>query len=190
MCTSLSTSTTRSTTCTTGTSRVTTRSTYLSQNMHIPIFRVAAPRSTAPKLGMSSIAHVALVANAAAETLNGVVYLSPLRNGVITSLFGIAAQDVFAPVSGALMYLGGLHAAVALQCIAALAGMRSVRETLALMVAVHSWQCAIGVWRALKTRAAGRLASPTVDALFGAGLGPATGALLLGLGSLAGIACG
>jgi hypothetical protein len=51
----------------------------------------------------------ALTANALAETLNGVFYISPLRNGVIKSLFGVAAQDVFSPISGAFMYLGGLH---------------------------------------------------------------------------------
>ena len=77
--------------------------------------------------------------------------------------------------------------ALATACIAALLGMRHAAETLALMVVVHGIQGAIGLWRAFKTASAGKLATPTLDALIGAGGGPAIGALLLGLGSLAAI---
>ena len=82
------------------------------------------------------------------------------------------------------MYLGGLHAAVGIQCIAALMGLRSASETLKLMVGLHAIQCALGLFRAVKTTMAGRLATPTVDAFLGAGGGPATGAALLGTASL------
>ena len=57
-------------------------------------------------------------------------------------------------------------------------------ETLQLMVTLHAFQAAIGLWRALQTAAAKRLATPTLDALLGAGGGPALGALGLGLCSL------
>jgi hypothetical protein len=79
------------------------------------------------------------------------------------------------------------QAAVAAQCILALVGRRSAVDTLGLMILLHAFQCAIGTWRALKTRAAGKLATPTIDALLGAGLGPAIGALVLGLVSLVAI---
>ena len=130
---------------------------------------------------------LALCANAAACGINAIAYVSPLRNTVIKELFGAEAGDLFSPTSGAFMYLGGMHAAVAMQCVAALLGLRSAAETLKLMLAIHAVQATIGVWRALKTAAAGKLATPTVDAWLGAGLGPATGALLLGSASLAGL---
>ena len=130
---------------------------------------------------------LALCANAAACGINAIAYVSPLRNAVIKELFGAEGGDVFSPASGAFMYLGGMHAAVAMQCVAALLGLRSAAETLKLMLAIHAVQATIGVWRALKTAAAGKLATPTVDAWLGAGLGPATGALLLGSASLAGL---
>ena len=137
--------------------------------------------------GASNAQSVALAANAASSTLNGIFYISPLRNGVIKTLFGIANQDIFSPVSGALMYLGGLHAAVGLQCIAALMGLRSATETLKLMLGLHAIQCALGLFRAIKTTTAGKLATPTVDAFLGAGGGPATGAAILGIASLVGL---
>ena len=85
------------------------------------------------------------------------------------------------------MFLGGLHAAIALQCIAALLGGRSATETLALMVGVHAFQFLIGLWRTLANKAAFKAAGTpfTLDAALGAGGGPALGALTLGLGSLA-----
>ena len=131
--------------------------------------------------------HTALIVNAVAETLNGVTYISPLRNAVAKSLFGIEKTDLFSPIAGAFMYLGGLHAAVAVQCVAAVLGLRSAIETLKLMIALHAFQAAIGLFRAIKTTTAGKLATPTVDAFLGAGGGPATGALLLGLVSLSAI---
>eukprot|EP00966_Prymnesium_polylepis_P077599 1797825-Prymnesium_polylepis.1 len=87
------------------------------------------------------------------------------------------------------MFLGALHAAVSLQCIGALLGVRNVVDTLALMVAVHAGQFLIGVWRMLANRAAFKAAgtTPTIDVLLGAGGGPAIGALGVGLGSLAAI---
>ena len=78
-------------------------------------------------MGLGNGAATVLIANCAVETLNGVFYLSPLRNQIIKSLFGIPPQDILSPVSGALMYLGGMHAALALQCALALAGRRSLR---------------------------------------------------------------
>ena len=130
---------------------------------------------------------VALAANAVVETLNGIFYISPLRSGIIKALFGIENQDIFSPVSGALMYLGGLHAAVGIQCIFALLGLRSATETLKLMVGLHAIQCALGLFRAIKTTMAGKLATPTLDAFLGAGGGPATGAAILGTASLVGL---
>lgn len=126
----------------------------------------------------------ALAANAAVETLNGIFYISPLRNNVIKSLFGVPEQDFYSPISGAFMFLGGLHAAVATQCWAALLGRRSVRETLLLMVSLHAFQGALGLFRAIKTARAGKLATPTVDAFLGAGGGPAIGAFVFGAASL------
>ena len=62
-----------------------------------------------------SLGGVALVANAAASTLNSLFYLTPLRNDVIKLLFGLPPQDVTSPIAGTLMHLGGLNAAVAIQ---------------------------------------------------------------------------
>ena len=134
-------------------------------------------RSTVPHMVSPG---VGLVANAAVETLNGIFYISPLRNTVIKSLFGVAQADIYSPISGAFMFLGGLHAAVAIQCWAALMGLRSARETLLLMVGLHTIQGALGVFRALKTTLDGKLATPTIDAFLGAGGGPAIGAFVLG----------
>lgn len=111
-------------------------------------------------------------------TANGVFYLSPLRNGVIKDLFGIEHADFFSPVSGAFLYLGGMHAALALQCIGALIGKRSARDTLALMLAVHAIQASIGIWRMLASRAASKASG--LWELLGAGGGPATAATLMG----------
>ena len=135
--------------------------------------------------GTSQAQRLALCANAAAGGVNAIAYVSPLRGAVIKALYGAEAGQFFSPVSGAFMYLGGMHAAVAMQCVAALLGLRSAAETLKLMLAIHAVQATIGLWRALKTASAGKLATPTVDTWLGAGCGPAIGALLLGSASLA-----
>ena len=132
----------------------------------------------------------ALATNVAAELANGVVYITPLRNFVIKALFGIGAQDFFSPISGALMYLGGLHAAVAVQCLLAFLGLRHARETLAFMCVLHAFQAAVGLFRAVKTRNAGKLSDDMeneLDAFMGAGGGPAAGAVVLGLLSACGL---
>ena len=139
-------------------------------------------RIVAPKMGFTT---TALAINAAVCGANGVIYFTPsLRNSMIKEAFGVENQDFFSPATGAFMYLGGMHAAVGTQCIFALLGLRtSARDTLKLMVAVHSFQCAVGIWRMLASRAAKKAAG--LWELLGAGGGPATVAFLLAAGSLA-----
>jgi hypothetical protein len=97
---------------------------------------------------------------------------------VIKELFGIEQADFFSPVSGAFLYLGGMHVALALQCLGTLIGWRSARDTLALMCAVHGLQASIGIWRMLASRAASKASG--LWELLGAGGGPATAAALMG----------
>ena len=133
-----------------------------------------------------SIISTCLLVNSAVYSANAIMYLSPLRNKVIKTLFGIAEQDFFSPTSGTLMYLGGLYLAIAINCLTAvLFSWRSAKEALIMMVFVHMFQCAIGIWRMLATRADGKATS--LDELLGAGGGPATAAAILGGGSLAAI---
>lgn len=160
-----------------------------SASLHLPPARVIATRvPLAPAHGQSvarstkapvmSLPSIALAVNAASYTANGFFYLTPLRNGVIKELFGIEQADFFSPVSGAFLYLGGMHAALALQCLGTLVGRRGARDTLALMCAVHALQALIGVWRMLASRAAGKASG--LWELLGAGGGPATAAALMG----------
>ena len=148
-----------------------------------PANGLPSSRSSRPRM-LAALACV-IIANAAVETLNGVLYISPLRNAVTKALFGVPEQDFYSPTSGALMFLGGMHAAVGIQCWRAVFGCCSVKETLKLMVTLHAMQAVIGIVRAVKATLAGKLATPTVDAFMGAGGGPAIGALTFGALSLA-----
>ena len=147
----------------------------------------AQPARTAPVPAMAlgtvatKVRIAALMANALASGLNGVFYISPARNKVLAELFGLPEQPFLSPTTGAFMHLGGLHAAVATQCLMALFGFCSVVDTLRMMVVLHHIQFAIGLWRTLA-------ASDAIGdwwALLGSGGGPTIGALLLGLASAA-----
>ena len=148
-----------------------------------PALRPHREVSTSPQM-LSLGPAAALAFNGAASSANAIFYVSPLRNKVIKTLFGVPAQDVLSPTAGLLMYLGGLHAAVAIQCFMALCGLRHAKQTLLGMAILHAIQAAIGLFRMRQAKAAGRAAS--LDELLGAGGGPATAALLLGAASIAG----
>ena len=109
----------------------------------------------------------------AAELANGVIYITPLRNFVIKALFGIGAQDFFSPVSGALMYLGTASAGGRrpVPPLRLSSGCVRQRETLAFMCVLHAFQAAVGLFRAVKTRNAGKLSDDIeneLDAFMGA----------------------
>ena len=151
---------------------------------------VAAPRAIQPTMLLSPL-KAALFLNAAVETANGVIYLvKPLRNNMIKAAFGISAPDEQSALAGAFQTIGGLHAAAAFQCITALLGRRSAKETLVAMIALWAIQAAVQLSRALAARAAGALTFEEEGiselwAFLGAGGGPAVAASVLGLGSLA-----
>ena len=147
----------------------------------VPHLRCAAcPAMSVQPLTRLSAA--ALVLNAAASATNGLFYLTPLRSKVLRGLFGIDGTDSRSPVVGAFQFLGGLHAAIAIQCVMALAGLRSWKEMLVGMAILHAIQAAIGLCRVLDHRRAG---VTETEALLGAGGGPAVGAVVLGGASLA-----
>ena len=130
---------------------------------------------------LTRLSAAALVLNAVASATNGLFYLTPLRSSVLRGLFGIDGTDSRSPVVGAFQFLGGLHAAIAIQCAMALVGLRSWRETLVGMAILHAIQAAVGLGRVLAHRRAG---VKSLEALLGAGGGPAVGAVVLGLVSL------
>ena len=130
---------------------------------------------------LTRLSAAALVLNAAASATNGLFYLTPLRSSVLRGLFGIDGTDSRSPVVGAFQFLGGLHAAIAIQCVMALAGLRSWKEMLVGMAILHAIQAAIGLCRVLDHRRAG---VTETEALLGAGGGPAVGAVVLGSASL------
>lgn len=134
-------------------------------------------------MSLGVAARTALVVNAAACSANGIIYLSPMRNTMIREAFGVENQDFFSPATGAFLYLGALHAAVAVQCISALFGLRCARDTLKLMIVVHLLQASVGIWRAIASQAANK--AKGLWELLGAGGGPATLAVLMGLSSFA-----
>ena len=86
---------------------------------------------------LTRLSAAALVLNAAASATNGLFYLTPLRSSVLRGLFGIDGTDSRSPVVGAFQFLGGLHAAIAIQCVMALAGLRSWKEMLVGMAILH-----------------------------------------------------
>ena len=131
-------------------------------------------------VAMSGSARFALIVNTVAEVTNGLVYLLPrTRNKALPALFGIPSQDSLSPLSGAFATIGGLHGAIAIQCVLACFGLRSGRETLAGMAIVHAMQFVIGLQRMLASMAKGK--ATTWEARLGAGGGPALGAAVLGL---------
>jgi hypothetical protein len=156
--------------------------------LHTPLPRTAAVPtlrrhavSSPQMMAVPATATAALALNTAAYSLNGVIYLTPVRATVLKSLFGIDGADVLSPIVGAFQFLGGLHAAIAIQCAMALVGLRSWRETLVGMAILHAIQAAVGLGRVLAHRRAG---VKSLEALLGAGGGPAVGAAVLGLVSL------
>ena len=130
---------------------------------------------------LTRLSTAALVLNAVASATNGLFYLTPLRNTVLRNLFGIDGTDSRSPVVGAFQFLGGLHAAIAIQCVMALVGLRSWKEMLVGMAILHAIQAAVGLCRVLDHRRAG---VTDMQALLGAGGGPAGGAVVLGCASL------
>ena len=130
---------------------------------------------------LTRLSTAALVLNALASATNGLFYLAPLRSTVLKNLFGIDGTDSRSPVVAAFQFLGGLHAAIAIQCVMALAGLRSWKEMLVGMAILHAIQAAVGLCRVLDHRRAG---ITDIEALLGAGGGPAVGAVVLGCASL------
>jgi hypothetical protein len=159
-------------------------------SMAHPLVVIEGGGSRAPQMLALPPQTAALCVNSIAETANGVIYLcTPLRNAAIKSLFGISAPAEQGALAGAFQTIGGLHAALAFQCVTALMGLRSARETLISMVAVHVIQAVVGIYRACQAAVADRLPKdePPVWAFLGAGAGPAVGALILGMCSLVAI---
>ena len=131
----------------------------------------------------------ALLVNTAVSSFNGLVYLiAPLRENAAKALFGVSSEEQSA-LAGAFQTIGGLHAALASMCIATCLGRRSARETLCTMVMVHAFQCAVGFYRALAAWLSDKLSQdePKWWSFLGAGGGPGTMALLLGLITLSGL---
>ena len=148
----------------------------------VPHLRCAACPAMSMLQPLTRLSAAALVLNAVASATNGLFYLTPLRSSVLRGLFGIDGTDSRSPVVGAFQFLGGLHAAIAIQCAMALAGLRSWKEMLVGMAILHAIQAAIGLCRVLDHRRAG---VTETEALLGVGGGPAVGAVVLGGASLA-----
>ena len=145
--------------------------------------------------------HAALALNALVGGLNGIFYLSPMRNTILREFFGIVRipahhpavstgppapravraqeeQEFSSPTTGAFMHLGGLHAATAVWCLMVAAGRAcDAKAALSGMTVLHAIQAGVGLVRTLYWADS----RPNLWSLLGAGGGPTTAALILAL---------